>query len=96
MNLDCYFVFVYVMRYYFFIIKKLIIRLCIVVWMLSFILIYGMFFSYDLNFVFICEVIVNCLKNEINIIFKCILISLGILNFVIFGYFLCEICKWLF
>lgn len=93
MNLDRYFAFAYAMRYYSFITKKLISRLCIGAWMLSFLLTYGMFFRYDSNFVLTCEVIVNCPKNEINTTFKCTLLSLGILNFVIFGYFLREIRK---
>lgn len=69
MNLDWCFVFVFVMRYYLFIIKNIIMIVCVLVWIFGIFLIYGMFFDYDVNFGFFCEFMVFLMKNKINIIF---------------------------
>lgn len=43
MNLDCCFSFAFTMRYYSFITKKLIMRMCVMAWTFSCLLTYGMF-----------------------------------------------------
>lgn len=45
-NLDCCFVFWFVMRYYIYIIKCFVVRLCIFMWCVSFFVIYLMFFNF--------------------------------------------------
>lgn len=93
MNFDWCFVFVFVMRYYLFIIKNIIMIVCVLVWIFGIFLMYGMFFDYDVNFGFFCEFMVFLMKNRINIIFWCILICFVFLNFIMFGYLLYKIRK---
>lgn len=57
------------MRYYLFIIKNIIMIVCVLVWIFGIFLMYGMFFDYDVNFGFFCEFMVFLMKNKINIIF---------------------------
>jgi hypothetical protein len=88
MNIDRCFVFAYPMRYYSFITEKVIKKICYITWITGFPLTYGMFFGFDAKYGFSCEIVAFHKMNAINSTFKGILLSLVILNFLMFGYFL--------
>ncbi|XP_056009294.1 melanocortin receptor 3-like [Ostrea edulis] len=88
MNLDRCFVFAYAMRYYSFITKKLMRKLCCFAWITGFPLTFGMFFGFDAKYGFSCELMAFHEMNAINSIFKGVLLCIVVVNFLMFGYLL--------
>lgn len=87
-NLDRCFASAFAMRYYSFITKKLIIRMCVMAWTFGCLLTYGMFFGYNAYFGLSCELIIFSTKNVVNMTFRCIVLGFVLMNLVIFGYLL--------
>jgi hypothetical protein len=90
MNIDRCLVFAYAMRYYSFITKRLMRKICCFAWIAGFPLTYGMFFRFGAKFGFSCERIMFHEINAVNSIFKGVILSLVILNVLMFGYQLCH------
>ena len=93
MNMDRCFVFAFAMRYYTYITKRLLVKLCILAWGFGFVLTYGMFFEYDATLGLSCELMAFLKKNVINITFRCVIIFIVFLNFLMFGYLVHHIRK---
>lgn len=88
MNLDRCFAAAFAMRYYSFITKKLIIRMCVMAWTFGCLLTYGMFFGYDAYFGLSCELIIFSTNNAVNTISRCIVLGFVLMNLVMFGFLL--------
>ena len=86
MNMDRCFVFAFAMRYYTYITERLLVKLCILAWGFGFVLTYGMFFGYDAPLGLSCELMAFLPKNVISMTFRCVIILIVVLNFLMFGY----------
>ena len=87
-NLDRCFVFWFAMRYYTFITKKIISKLCVMTWFTSFVITYLMFFNYHGPLGIQCGFMYEQEKNTVNNTGKSVILLLILSNLVMYGYIL--------
>lgn len=94
-NLDWCFVFLFLMWYYVYIIKCLILKFCVILWFVSFLMIYMMFFNFDMFFGIYCGFMYIFEKNFINIFGKFLILIFILLNLFLYGYMLFYVKYWM-
>lgn len=87
-NLDRCFVFWFAMRYYTYITKRLVVKLCISMWCASFLITYLMFFNFSGPLGIQCSFMYTLEKNIINILGKSLILFFILSNLIMYGYLL--------
>lgn len=87
-NLDRCFVFWFSMRYYAYITKRLILKFCVILWIVSLLMTYMMFFNSDRPFGIHCGFMYTLEKNFINNSGKSLILIFIVSNLFMYGYIL--------
>lgn len=87
-NLDRCFVFWFSMRYYAYITKRLILKFCVILWSVSLLMTYMMFFNSDMPFGIHCGFMYTLEKNFINTSGKSLILIFILSNLFLYGYML--------
>ena len=87
-NLDRCFVFWFAMRYYTYITKRFVVRLCISMWCASFLVTYLMFFNFGGPLGIQCSFMYKLEKNIVNNLGKSLILLFILSNLIMYGYLL--------
>lgn len=87
-NLDRCFVFWFSMRYYAYITKRLMLKFCVILWIVSLLMTYLMFFNSDRPFGIHCGFMYTLEKNFINSFGKSLILIFIVSNLFMYGYIL--------